>query len=58
MENITPEKKDRNIPDRQNPTNSDSRKPYSPPRVIHELELEIRAGSPVSIFEPWDFDLP
>jgi len=23
------------------------RKPYQPPRVIHEAELEVRAGSPL-----------
>ena len=31
---------------------SDDRKPYEKPAVKHELELEIRAGSGVQIFDP------
>ena len=30
---------------------SEERKPYIPPRVIHEIELEVRAGSPVPEFD-------
>jgi hypothetical protein len=30
---------------------SEERKPYVPPRVIHEIELEVRAGSPVPEFD-------
>jgi hypothetical protein len=32
------------------------RKPYTKPQIIHELELEIRAGSPFSPFP--DFEDP
>ena len=58
MENITPEVQEREISEHQKPAKTDPRKPYSPPRVIHELELEIRAGSTVPDFDPWDLDLP
>jgi hypothetical protein len=30
------------------------RKPYSPPEIIHELELETRAGSPLGLPDPLD----
>lgn len=33
-------------------TQSMTKKPYVAPEVIHELELETRAGTPVSIFPP------
>lgn len=29
-------------------------KPYNPPAVIYEEELEVRAGSPLSIPNPLD----
>jgi hypothetical protein len=30
------------------------RKPYAKPEIIHELELETRAGSPLGIPDPFD----
>jgi len=34
------------------------KKAYAKPEIIHELELETRAGSPLSIPNPFDmFDL-
>jgi len=30
------------------------RKPYTKPQIIHELELEIRAGSPLDFEDPLD----
>jgi hypothetical protein len=30
------------------------RKPYSPPEIVHELELETRAGSPLGLPDPLD----
>jgi len=38
-----------------------ARKPYSKPEIIHELELETRAGSPLGIpdlFDPLGLGLP
>ena len=39
----------------------DMRKPYEKPDIIHELELETRAGSPIPPFggdqgNPWKLD--
>ena len=37
------------------------RKPYTKPEIIHELELETRAGSPLGIpdlFDPLGLGLP
>ena len=31
-----------------------TRKPYAKPEIIHELELETRAGSPLGIPDPFD----
>lgn len=42
-----------------------ARKPYAAPRIVHELEMETRAGSPImfgmdpskgQIQNPWDPD--
>jgi hypothetical protein len=34
---------------------TEERKPYVPPKIVHELELETRAGSPLSpIHNPFD----
>ena len=30
------------------------RKPYTKPEIIHELELETRAGSPMMLPDPYD----
>ena len=30
------------------------KKPYSKPEIIHELELETRAGSPLGLPDPLD----
>lgn len=30
-----------------------TRKPYSKPEIIHELELETRAGSPLGMPDPF-----
>jgi hypothetical protein len=30
-------------------------KPYTPPAIIHELEIETRAGSPLGGMDPLDF---
>jgi hypothetical protein len=30
------------------------RKPYTPPEIVHELELETRAGSPLGLPDPLD----
>ena len=38
-----------------------ARKPYTKPEIIHELELETRAGSPLGIpdqFDPLGLGLP
>ncbi len=32
----------------------DERKPYEKPAIVHELELETRAGSPVGLPNPFD----
>lgn len=35
------------------------KKPYTPPKIIHEIELELRAGSPVPEFDDLlDLDKP
>ncbi len=36
----------------------ETRKPYTPPAVIEQFELEIRAGSPVigSVDSGWDIE--
>lgn len=31
-----------------------TRKPYAKPEIIYELELETRAGSPLSVPDPFD----
>ena len=31
-----------------------TRKPYKQPEIIHELELETRAGSPLAVPDPID----
>ena len=36
----------------------DNREPYSPPQIIHELELEVRTGSPIIEDLPWDLPDP
>jgi len=33
------------------------RRPYAPPVIIYELELETRAGSPLGLF-PSELELP
>lgn len=30
------------------------RKPYEPPAIVYETELEVRAGTPVGIPDPLD----
>ncbi|MEA3439260.1 MAG: hypothetical protein U9R58_03170 [Chloroflexota bacterium] len=35
-------------------TEHEERKPYTKPQIIHELELEIRAGSPLDFKDPLD----
>lgn len=38
-------------------TNQDAeRKPYTKPQIVHEMDLETKAGSPLSL--PNLFDLP
>ena len=32
----------------------EDRKPYEKPEIIHDIELETRAGSPLSIPDPLD----
>ena len=32
----------------------ETRKPYVKPEIIHELELETRAGSPLGMPDPFD----
>ena len=32
----------------------ETRKPYAKPEILHELKLETRAGSPLSIPDPLD----
>ena len=45
--------------EKQSIDTSEERKPYIPPRVIHEIELEVRAGSPVPEFDDLlDLDKP
>ena len=48
-------------PEQQLPQSSQSeacpaapRKPYTKPEIIHELELETRAGSPLGMPDPFD----
>ena len=39
----------------------ETRKPYTKPEIIHELELETRAGSPLGmpdLFDPLGLGLP
>ncbi|MBN1537100.1 MAG: hypothetical protein JW908_10250 [Anaerolineales bacterium] len=36
----------------------EARKPYLTPAIIHELELETRAGSPLGIPDPLDENFP
>ena len=39
----------------------EARKPYTKPEIIHELELETRAGSPLGIpdlLDPFGLGLP
>ena len=39
----------------------EARKPYAKPEIIHELELETRAGSPLGmpdLFDPLGLGLP
>ena len=39
----------------------ETRKPYAKPEILHELELETRAGSPQSppdLFDPLGLGLP
>ncbi len=33
------------------------RKPYTKPEISHELELEVRAGSPLALPNPLDLGL-
>ena len=35
-------------------TETEKRKPYIRPEIIHELELETRAGSPLGLPDPLD----
>jgi len=42
------------VPGQDTETRSEARKPYSNPRVIIELELEARAGSPLGFPDPMD----
>ena len=35
------------IQPKADPKNAENRKPYSKPEIIHELELEVRTGSPL-----------
>ena len=35
-----------------NESKKESRKPYGKPAIIHELDLEVRAGSPNSLLDP------
>ena len=32
----------------------ETRKPYTKPTIVHELELETRAGSPLGMPDPMD----
>ncbi len=49
-----------NIPDSQAPRDKkkqeklEERKPYVRPEILHELKLETRAGSPLSLPDPLD----
>jgi len=36
----------------QNSMDNKNKKPYEKPKVIHESKLEVRAGSPLSFFDP------
>jgi len=39
----------------------EARKPYTKPEIIHELELETRAGSPLGmpdLLDPFGLELP
>jgi hypothetical protein len=35
-------------------TATSSRRPYEPPQVVYEAQLEVRAGSPLGIPDPLD----
>jgi hypothetical protein len=35
-------------------TNQPPQKPYTPPAITHELEMETRAGSPLGGMDPLD----
>lgn len=43
------------------PTNEKERKPYEAPQIVHEIELETRAGSPLGdaneLFPPELFEV-
>ncbi|HID86561.1 MAG TPA: hypothetical protein EYP55_04175 [Anaerolineae bacterium] len=42
-------------------TQPQTRKPYAKPKILHELKLETRAGSPLSIhdqLDPWGLEPP
>ena len=44
-----------NLPQNENQrAESEQRKPYQKPEIIHELELEIQAGSPINNPNPLD----
>jgi len=36
----------------------EARKPYLTPAIVHELELETRAGSPLGLPDPLDENFP
>lgn len=36
-------------------TKEAERKPYSKPQIVHEMDLETKAGSPLSLPKPLDF---
>lgn len=45
--------------DQQNREQKCFKRPYIPPKIIHEIELELRAGSPVPEFDDLlDLDKP
>ena len=33
----------------------DVKKPYTPPKIEHEIELETRAGTPINDLPPFEF---
>ena len=41
-----------------NPENDVQRRPYTSPEIVHELELETRAGSPLGLPDPLDLGDP